>query len=101
MKGIAYALFTLAVLNILDYVLTYYALTEFKMIEVNPIIRQIHERFGMAGVFVWKQIAILIIAITSCIIASKTVEATLWLANTIFSLIIAFNTIQLFLNTYR
>ena len=48
---IGYALIVFALLNLLDWVTTHYALKYLKMRELNPIARKIYERLGSPGSF--------------------------------------------------
>jgi hypothetical protein len=100
-SDVGYALIVFAVLNLLDWVTTHYGLTQLGMRELNPIARRIFEKFGTVGLFTWKQVGVGFIAFTTYITMGVDAESALWLYNAVFALVVAWNSIQIFLATRR
>jgi len=98
---IAFALTVFALLNLLDWITTHYALTHLGMAELNPIARKIFEKFGTAGLYSWKQIGVGLIAFTSYTIMGATAEVAIWVYNIIFAFVVLWNSLQIALQLRR
>jgi hypothetical protein len=92
---IGYALIVFALLNLLDWVTTHYALTRLGMRELNPIARRIYERLGSPGLYSWKQIGVGLIVLSSALTMGWEAELSIWVYNVLFALVVAWNSAQI------
>jgi hypothetical protein len=92
---IGYALIVFALLNLLDWVTTHYALTKLGMRELNPIARKIYERLGSPGLYSWKQIGVGLIVLSSALSMGWDVEFSIWVYNALFAFVVLWNSVQI------
>jgi hypothetical protein len=92
---IGYALIVFALLNLLDWVTTHYALTRLGMQELNPVARKIYERLGSPGLYSWKQIGVGLIVLSSTLTMGWDAEFAIWVYNVLFALVVAWNSGQI------
>jgi hypothetical protein len=92
---IGYALTVFALLNLLDWITTHYALTRLGMRELNPIARRIYERLSSPGLYSWKQIGVGLIVLSSALTMGWDVEFAIWVYNVLFALVVAWNSAQI------
>jgi hypothetical protein len=96
MKDPGYALAVLVILNIIDWVTTHYGL-RVGLTEVNPIADFILSRGGIIGLYIWKLIVIALAVLIIHKLSPKELEQAIWILNALLALIIAWNSIQLYL----
>jgi hypothetical protein len=92
---IGYALTVFALLNLLDWVTTHYALTKLGMRELNPIARKIYERLGSPGLYSWKQVGVGLIVLSSALTMGWEAEFAIWIYNVLFALVVVWNSAQI------
>jgi len=95
MSDIGFALTVFALLNLLDWLTTHYALTYLGMRELNPIARRIWEKFGTIGLYSWKQVGVGLIALASYLIMGVDAETAIWLYNAVFGAVVVWNSLQI------
>jgi hypothetical protein len=98
---IGYALIVFALLNLLDWATTHYALKYLKMRELNPVARKVYERFGTAGLYSWKQIGVGLIVLSSALSMGWDAEFSIWVYNVLFALVVAWNSGQIALRLWE
>jgi hypothetical protein len=96
MRDPGYALAVLVVLNIIDWVTTYYGL-RLGLEEANPIARLILSRAGPIGLYTFKLIVIALAVLIVHKLSPKELEQAVWILNALLAIIIAWNSIQLYL----
>jgi len=98
---IGYALIVFALLNLLDWATTHYALTRLGMRELNPIARRIYERLGSPGLYSWKQIGVGLVVLSSALSMGWDAEFSIWVYNVLFALVVAWNSGQIALRLWE
>jgi len=88
---IGYALIVFALLNLLDWVTTHYALTRLGMQELNPVARAVYERLGSPGLYSWKQVGVGLVVLSAWLSMGLEAEVAIWAYNVLFALVIAWN----------
>jgi hypothetical protein len=93
---IGYALFVLALLNMIDWAVTHYGL-KLGFAELNPIAAFILSRTGTVGLYTWKMAGVAITILVIYKLAPAELERAVWLLNAVFATIILWNSIQLYM----
>jgi hypothetical protein len=65
--------------------------------EVNPIADFVLSRGGIIGLYVWKLIVIALVVLIVHKLSPKELEQAVWILNALMALIIAWNSIQIYL----
>jgi hypothetical protein len=93
-----YALAVLVVLNLIDWVTTYYGL-RLGLYEVNPLARFMLSKAGPVGLYAFKLIVVALAVLAVHKLSPKELEPGVWILNAVLAIIIAWNSLQLYLAT--